>query len=154
MDNRLAELTIEPKLILPTRDVWKQLGVQTQLYARLIGAFGHSMSHPYFGNAMSVHFAALMLAGYDLDADTAECAVFAKSESQRLAMMRLGHAELVNITGMDCSYDLAQWREYLMEFSDECGHYKHPYAFDVVDTAIQRAISDPEFQRLARFLST
>ena len=41
--HRLAELTIEPKLILPIRDAWKSLGVQTQLYARLIWAFGLSV---------------------------------------------------------------------------------------------------------------
>jgi hypothetical protein len=40
IDNRLAELTIEPKLIVPSRDALKSLGIRTQLYARLIWAFG------------------------------------------------------------------------------------------------------------------
>ena len=112
------------------------------------------MTHPYFGRAMRVHFAALMLAGYDINADTVDSAVFVEPESKRLEIMRRGHDDLVQLTGFDCSYDLAKWRDVLTEFSDECGHYKHPYAFDVVDAAIQHAVSDPEFRRLSSLLST
>lgn len=102
---------------------------------------------------MPVHFALLATAGYDLDADVVDHAVFVEPESRRLAVMRAGHNELVEVTGVDFSYDLAQWREFLLAFDDECGRYKHPYAFRGVDAAIQRAIADPECQRLARVLA-
>jgi hypothetical protein len=110
------------------------------------------MTHPYFGKAMPIHFAALMLAGYDIDALAADCAVFPRRESERISIMRRGHDELVTMTGFDYSYDLAQWREFLVTCSEDFG-YKHRYAFQVVDQAIQRAMSDPEFQRIAKLLS-
>lgn len=66
--------------------------------------------------------------------------MFTEPVGKRLETIRLGRSYLIQITEFDCSSDLAMWRELLTKFSDECGHCKHPYAFDVVDVAIQKAL--------------
>ena len=62
--------------------------------------------------------------------------------------MRRGHAALVGTTGQDFGYDLVKWREFLVDHDNEFG-YRHRYAFSSVDQAVEQAIADPEFSRLA-----
>ena len=86
----------------------------------------------------------LTLIGWHLSLGNSEIVEDAK---KRIHVMRQGHDMLVNDTGTDFGYDLVRWREFLLEH-EEYG-YTFPYAFDVVDEEVRRAISDPEFQQFA-----
>jgi hypothetical protein len=103
------------------------------------------MTNPVFGRAMPIHFTILQFIGWHVGLDTRILA----NESERIAKMRTGHSELCQKTGQDFGYDLAKWREFLIERDKEFG-YTHAYAFGSVDKEVRRAIADPEFIRLAK----
>ncbi|WP_162275876.1 hypothetical protein [Roseimaritima ulvae] len=67
----------------------------------------------------------------------------ASGGNARKRTMREGLHSLRRATAMDCGYDAAAWRDYLIEHADETG-YTHPYAFSNVDAAVVAAIGDPE----------
>lgn len=102
------------------------------------------MTLEHFGNVMPIHCGVLSLIGWHLSRGESHLIV---DDAARIAEMRRGHDELVAITGLDFGFNLGEWRSFLLEFSAE---YKHPYAFAVVDQAVQDAIMDPTFIRLAK----
>lgn len=60
----------------------------------------------------------------------------------RKRAMRAGLQSLRQTTGADFGYDVALWREYLIEAGDAYG-YTHPWAYSGVDSAVVAAIADP-----------
>jgi hypothetical protein len=108
------------------------------------------MSVPRFGNIMPVHGEVLRLIGWDLSRGSSELIT---DESERVEMMRQGHAELVRQTGVDYGFDLARWRTFLLQPPDRFG-YRHPYAFAWVDHEVRRAVDDPKFRQIAAIAAT
>jgi hypothetical protein len=102
-----------------------------------------------FGNVMPIHIFMLQLAGYVVDYRAKRIRA-AASKKERRRTMREGLAELREWTGQDFGYDLAAWREYLMQ--DEESGYQHPYAFQTVDASILEAIDDRRRQEAAERL--
>src|SRR5436190_22255826 len=99
------------------------------------------------GNLFPIHFSMLGLIGWQLSRAGAEVA---SDESERLDLMRDGHAGLVRRTGQDFGYDLRRWREFLLASEGDEFGYRSPHGgFDTVDAAVRAAIDDPEFARLA-----
>jgi hypothetical protein len=99
-----------------------------------------------FGEVMPIHIFMLQLAGYVVD-DRGKRIRAAVSEEERQRTMREGLEELCDWTEEDFGYDLAAWREYLLE--DEESGYTHSYAFNNVDPAILEAIADRQRQATA-----
>ena len=67
--------------------------------------------------------------------------------------IKLGHQQLVEMTGRDFGYDVAKWREFMLQHNEEYG-YKHPYAFKAVDRAIVDAIRDADLQAFLDTIDT
>jgi len=107
------------------------------------------MLDPRFGRLVYTHINMLRLIGYSFGADDTEIEF---DVPKRLKIMRDGHDALVQATGRDFGYNLQKWRQFLCQHGDKFG-YTHPYAYKAVDYIVQRAIADPEFQRLAKLLS-
>jgi hypothetical protein len=99
-----------------------------------------------FGNLLPIHFSILGLIGWRLTRAGGE---IARDESERLELMREGHAGLVQDTGQDFGYDLRRWREFLLAADGDEFGYRHPYGFGTADRAVRAAIDDPDFARLA-----
>lgn len=93
---------------------------------------------------MPIHGSVLRLIGWQLTRGGSQ---LLSDPSQRVATMRQGRLDLMRATGKDFGFDLSAWRDHLLG-NEELG-YKHPYAFASVDRAVQSALADPEYARLA-----
>jgi hypothetical protein len=102
-----------------------------------------------FGQVVPIQIAMLKLAGYVPD-HRDERLRAASSEAEREWTLREGLDELCESTGQDFGYDLAAWREYLLEH-EESG-YAHADSFEAVDLSVVEAISDRCRQETAEWL--
>ncbi|HXD10446.1 MAG TPA: hypothetical protein VN653_10315, partial [Anaerolineales bacterium] len=90
-----------------------------------------------FGRTTLSQMLMLALAGIDDSINRVEIEL---SDEEKMNRMALGRKLLQKMTGMDFGFDLTIWRNFFMT-NDEY-EYKHPYAFENVDKAIQLAILD------------
>lgn len=102
-----------------------------------------------FGHVVPIQIAMLKLAGYVPDYRDERIRA-ATSEMERECTLCEGLGELCELTGQDFGYDLAAWREYLLEH-EESG-YTHADAFEMVDVSIVEAIADHRRQETAEWL--
>lgn len=69
--------------------------------------------------------------------------VSAEGGNARKRTMRLGLHWLRKKTKADFGYQPGAWREFLITNGSKFG-YTHPFAFDGIDSAVQKAMEDPK----------
>lgn len=106
------------------------------------------MSLHRFGNVVPIQMDMLSLIGYRLGRGYSGLDI---PKEERLANMREGLEALRRETGQDYGYDVKAWHEYLVIYAEEHG-YTHPWGFDRVRQAVEEAIADPEWHRLASLM--
>jgi hypothetical protein len=70
------------------------------------------------------------------------------TDEQRVAALEVGHAALVRRVGRDLGYELLPWHALLLSDQKLGGEYQHPYAWQRVRAAVERALTDPARERL------
>jgi hypothetical protein len=111
------------------------------------------MSLPGFGRLTPIQADMLRLAGVNVDClrygfDPANPGAELIPEQDRLAIMKEGHARLMEHTGQDFGFDLVAWQDWLI-CNPDFG-YTHPYGSAVTEKFVRDAIADPDRQRLLR----
>jgi hypothetical protein len=99
-----------------------------------------------FGRTTPSQMFMLALAGIDDSIGGVETEL---SDEEKINKMTSGRKLLNKMTGKDYGFDLAGWRNFLMndDENDEFG-YNHPYAFESVDKAIQKSLSNTSRESL------
>jgi hypothetical protein len=65
----------------------------------------------------------------------------ATTDDGKLDAMRDGRQRLTRATGQDFGFDVAAWRDFLIERGEDFG-YTHPYAYRTVDRAVRKWMAD------------
>jgi hypothetical protein len=107
------------------------------------------MTVPGWGQVTPAQMYMVMLAGHVLHRHPVQPGTVEPDEA-RLRAMALGRARLRRLTGQDFGYDLRRWHEHLL--ADEDTGYSHPFAWDTVRPAIERALADSDRERLMALL--
>jgi hypothetical protein len=101
------------------------------------------MTEPRFGRVTPVQCDMLQLAGEVLFRWSQD----APTDEEHIAAIEKGHEMLVARLGHDLGYDLRAWHELLCSNLQLRRSYQHPYAWNNVREAIERAFSDPNRER-------
>lgn len=107
------------------------------------------MTVPNWGRVTPIQMDMLMLAGHVMRPHPVPPGTVEPDEA-RLRAMAMGRAQLRRLTEQDFGYDLPRWHEYLL--AAENVQYCHPYAWHAVRPAIERALTDPDRERLVTLL--
>lgn len=102
------------------------------------------MTAPRFGRITPLQEDMLRFAGHVLS-HQAEADI---TDEQRIAALKDGHAALVARVGRDLGYELLAWHALLSSDRELRGEYQHPYAWQSVRAAVERALAEPTRERL------
>ena len=103
------------------------------------------MSLHKFGRVTPLQMAMLRLAGEDVLRGGSG----PLTDIQRVDAMKKGREALMRRTGLDFSYDIAAWNDFLLSDASLSEEYKFNFAWRAVQQKLEERIHDPNHARLA-----